>query len=106
MVLLDFSSLHPPGDPYRSLHVIGSLGAAYVDDHQNMQLLYGWGQPRGVMASEVRNEADVLLRDFAEGLATGRDFTEMIAAWEKVLIVAAAVERSIQSRQAVSLEGR
>ena len=94
MALLDFSSLHPPGDPYRSLHVIGSLGAAYVDDHQNMQLLYGWGQPRAVVASQV------------QGLATGGDFTDMIGAWENVLTVAAAVERSIQSCQAVSLEGR
>ena len=94
MALLDFSSLHPPGDPYRSLHVIGSLGAAYVDDHQNMQLLYGWGQPRAVVASQVQE------------LATGGDFTDMIGAWESVLTVAAAVESSIQSGQAVSLEGR
>ena len=92
MALLVYSSLHPPGDPYRSLHVIGSAGAAYADDQQNMQLLYKGGQPRGVMAQEI--------------LASGHDVAGMITDWDGVLHMAAAVLLSLQSRQAVSLEGR
>ncbi|MGI8977993.1 MAG: Gfo/Idh/MocA family protein [Pirellulaceae bacterium] len=92
MALLDYSSLHPPGDPYRSLHVIGSAGAAYADDQQNMQLLYKGGQARGVMAKE--------------GAASGHGFADMTADWDKALAVADAVQQSLQTRQAVSLEGR
>ena len=91
MALLVYSSLHPSGEPYRSLHVIGSAGAAYADDQQNMQLLYKGGQPRGVMAQEI--------------LASGHDVAGMITDWDGVLHVAAAVLLSLQSRQAVSLEG-
>ncbi len=94
MALLDYSSLHPPGDPYRSLHVIGSAGAAYADDQQNMQLLYKGGQPRGVMAQETV-------------VAGERDSSDMMTkVWQQVLVVANAVQRSLDSRQAVSLEGR
>ena len=92
MALLDYSSLHPPGDPYRSLHVIGSAGAAYADDQQNMQLLYKGGQPRGVIAQE--------------GMASDRDLAVVTKDWENVLAVAAAVQRSLDSRKAISLEGR
>ena len=72
-------------------HVIGSAGAAYADDQQNMQLLYKGGQARGVMAQEI--------------LASGHDVAGMITDWDGVLHVAAAVLLSLQSRQAVSLEG-
>jgi predicted dehydrogenase len=92
MALLVFSSFYPPGDPYRSLHVIGSAGAVYADDQQNMQLLYKGGQPRGVVAQET--------------VAGEQDSSDMTKDWEEVLAVAAAVQRSLDSRQAVSLEGR
>jgi predicted dehydrogenase len=91
MALLVYSSLHPPGDPYRSLHVIGSAGAAYADDQQNMQLLYKGGQARGVIA--------------AEKPAGGHDLAGIPQDWKNVLAVADAVQRSLDSRQAVSLEG-
>jgi predicted dehydrogenase len=92
MALLVYSSLHPPGDPYCSLHVIGSAGAAYADDQHNMQLLYKGGQPRGVLAQE--------------SVAEEHGPSVMTKDWEQVLAVADAVQRSLQSRQAVSLEGR
>ncbi|MFN0021982.1 MAG: hypothetical protein ACKVP0_27355 [Pirellulaceae bacterium] len=91
MALLVYSSLHPPGDPYRSFHVIGSAGAAYADDQQNMQLLYQGGQPRGVIA--------------AEKPAGGDDLRGTTQDWKNVMAVADAVQRSLDSRQSVSLEG-
>jgi predicted dehydrogenase len=92
MALMVYSSLLPPGDPYRSVHVIGSAGSAYADDQQNMQLLYKGGQPRGVIAGEKP--------------AGGQDIEGITQDWKNVLTVAAAVQRSLDSRQAVSLEGR
>ena len=91
MALLVYSSQHPPGDPYRMLHVIGSAGAAYADDQQNMQLLYKGGQARGVIAVEKP--------------AVGHDLAGIPQDWKNVLAVADAVQRSLDSRQAVSLEG-
>lgn len=38
MALIDIDA-RPVGAPYGSLHLVGSRGAAYVDDHHNMQLL-------------------------------------------------------------------
>ena len=91
MALLVYSSRLPPGAPYRSLHVIGSAGAAYADDQQNMQLLYKGGPPQGVLAEETPGRK--------------HEFVHMTQVWEHVLSVAAAVQRSLDSRQAVSLEG-
>lgn len=106
MSLIDYSSRLPAGEGYRSLHVIGSSGAAYADDHQNMQLLYRGGQPRGVQAEEGLRQGVLLVQDFIDGLAAQRDFSPTIAAWRSVLAVAEAALRSLQSRQAVPLEGR
>jgi hypothetical protein len=91
MALLVYSNRLPSGDPYRSLHVIGSAGAAYTDEQQNMQLLYKGGQARGVIA--------------AEKPAGGHDHAGITQDWKNVLAVADAVQRSLASRQAVSLEG-
>lgn len=93
MALLDFSSLHPPGDPYRMLHVIGSAGAAYADDHQNMQLLFQGGPARGVIAKEQA------------GKASEHDLAGMTQDWETVMAVAESVKRSLATGQSVSLEG-
>jgi predicted dehydrogenase len=91
MALLVYSSLHPPGDSYRMLHVIGSAGAAYADDQQIMQLLYQGGQVRGVVAQEFMTSVP--------GCAS------IPQDWANILAVADAVHRSLASRQAVSLEG-
>jgi predicted dehydrogenase len=91
MALLVYSSRLPPGDLHRSLHVIGSAGAAYVDDQQNMQLLYKGGQPRGVLAAEMPASGDAVA-----GIPQD---------WKNVLAIADAAQRSLDLRQAVSLEG-
>jgi predicted dehydrogenase len=106
MALLDYSSRLPAGEGYQSLQVIGSAGAAYANNEQNMQLLYAGGQPRGVKASENIKQMTLLLQDFLDGLAAKRDFSIATSAWQSCLAVASAVTRSLQSRQAVSVEGR
>lgn len=106
MALLDYSSRLPAGEGYQSLQVIGSAGAAYADDHQNVQLLYAGSQPRGFKAPENIKQMTLLLQDFLDGLASKRDFSIATSAWQSCLAVASAVTRSLQSRQAVSVEGR
>jgi predicted dehydrogenase len=92
MGLLVYARLLPESAPYCSLHVIGSAGAAYLDDQQNMQLLFQNGSPRGIFA--------------AEKLAADGGLVHPPQDWKPVLAVAEAVKKSLQSGQAVSLEGR
>ena len=52
MALIDYSETLPQGDGYFSLSLIGSTGAAYADDHRNMQLLYDGGHPSALNLGE------------------------------------------------------
>jgi predicted dehydrogenase len=106
MALMDYSDRLPVGDGYESLSVIGTAGAAYADDHQNMQLIYRGGRPQAVRTDESARQLAAIVQEFVDALGAGRDLTPTVAAWQTVLGVVAAVRRSIESRQAVLLEGR
>jgi predicted dehydrogenase len=106
MALIDYTDRLPPGDGYQSLSVIGSAGAAYADDHQNTQLLYRGGRPLAVRADDGVKQLAALLQEFVDDLQTGRDLSASVTAWRDVLTVADAVRRSLESRQAIPLEGR
>lgn len=103
MALIDYTERLPPGNAYRSLAVIGSVGAAYSDDHINGQLLYQGGSPRAVWAEERLQQLAAMVQDFIDALAVGREFTSDVA-WESALEVADAVRLSFETRRAVSLE--
>jgi predicted dehydrogenase len=103
MALLDHACL-PPGDGYQSLSVIGAAGAAYADDHQNVQLVYRGGRPEAIRTEEGVVALAALVQDFVDALRAGRDMPA--SAWRDVLRVRDAVGRSLASRQAIALEGR
>jgi predicted dehydrogenase len=105
MALIDHARL-PPGDGYCSLCVIGSAGAAYADDHQNIQLVYQGGHPRAVRTDEGVKALVALVQDFALGLGASRDLAASVAAWRDVLAVCDALGRSLAARRAIHLEGR
>jgi hypothetical protein len=103
MALLDFTDRLPPGDGYRSLSVIAFNGAAYADDHQNMQLVYRGGSPQAVRTEERAGQLAAIAQDFVDGLRTGRDLTTASeTAWRDVFVVADAVGQSITCGQAVA----
>src|SRR5262249_44090281 len=106
MALIEHTDRLPPGDGYQSLAVIGTAGAAYADDHQNMQLAYRGGRPQAVRTEEEAGALAALVQDFADALRAGRDLSASVPAWQGVLAVADAARRSLASRQAVPLEGR
>ena len=95
MALLDFAGRLPPGDGYQSLSVIGSAGAAYADDHQNMQLVFRGGRPQAVRAEETGRRHSALVQEFVEALQAGGDVSKHFAEWENVLKVAEAVRQSL-----------
>jgi predicted dehydrogenase len=112
MALLDQARGLPAGDRYDSLAVICSSGAAYADDHQNMQLLYRGGSPKAVRTDEGIQQWSALLQEFVDSIA-GQDSnpvmqttgSESYPAWPQVLTVNEAVQQSLRTKQAVVPEG-
>jgi predicted dehydrogenase len=103
MALIDYAACLPAGEGYQSLSVIGSAGAAYADDHQNMQLVYQGGRPRAMRADEGAVQLGAMVQEFVDALHAGHDFAASVSAWRDVLAVVEAVERSLVSRQAIAL---
>ncbi len=106
MALLDHTDRLPAGDSYTSLSVIAANGAAYVDDHQNVQLVYRGGAARALRTEERAGVLAAIAQEFIAGLRTGRDpWPDGAAEWQAVFAVAEAVQRSIAGQEAVTLEG-
>ena len=49
MALIDIATDCFGDDLYFSMHLIGSDGAIYADDHRNAQLLFGAGRPQALI---------------------------------------------------------
>jgi predicted dehydrogenase len=105
MALVDYTDRLLQGDRYDSFSLIASAGAAYADDHQNMQLIHGGGQPHAVRTDEVPELLTLLLQEFVDTVHTSHDFSAGLAAWQHVWAVANAVRSSFLSRQAIVLKG-
>jgi predicted dehydrogenase len=106
MALVDYCDHLPPGDGYQSLSLIGARGAAYADDHQNVQLAYRGGQPRAVCVDELGRRFAALVQEAVDSLAREDCLPAGVNSWRTVLAVTDAVRQSTASRQAVPLEGR
>ncbi|MBI4625236.1 MAG: Gfo/Idh/MocA family oxidoreductase [Verrucomicrobia bacterium] len=104
MATIDYADRLPPGDDYVSLTVVGSSGATYADDHQNMQLVYRGGRPQSVRTEERGRQLAAMAQGFVDDLKANRDFSPTVAAWAGALAVADSVRRSFASRQAINLE--
>ncbi|HAB10081.1 MAG TPA: hypothetical protein DCE47_00160, partial [Planctomycetaceae bacterium] len=95
--LVDVATTLPGGDDYYSLSLIGGDGSVYADDHHNMHLLYGGGQPEAVRGGESVSGLVNLLTEFASAVAEGRAADPGPAAAVGALRVAEAAERSIEA---------
>ena len=92
----------PGNDAYDALSVIAFSGAAYSDDHQNRQLLFG-----GAATAPPADEGDALaflLDEFAANVQSSVDPADSLGRWRQLAMIADAVERSAASQQAVTLE--
>jgi len=105
MALIDYTSKLPAGDGYQSLSVIGSHGAAYADDHPNRQLLFSGGSARAELADAGLLPLTQLLQSFVNRLSKDDESSNGTPWWRQVDDVARAVRQSLQTGQAVSLEG-
>ena len=105
MALIDYSNQLPDGDGYQSLSVIGSTGAAYADDHQNMQLVFRGGHAQAVRAEETSRRHAALIQEYVDGLQAGRDVSSAITDWQRVVDLANAVTQSMQTHSSCEPEG-
>ncbi|MBM3833830.1 MAG: Gfo/Idh/MocA family oxidoreductase [Verrucomicrobia bacterium] len=73
MALIDYAETLPKDDGYFSLSLIGSKGAAYADDHHNMQLLFTGGPP--VALKTLQGDLHLLaqLQEFVEAVEQRRE---------------------------------
>jgi predicted dehydrogenase len=103
MALIDCATSLAQGDDYYSLSVIGSTGAAYADDHHNMQLVYGGGHPRAIRTSQGDKALLATLQEFIDASTQGRPPLSGAAEWARAGALLTAVEQSLLSGEAVSV---
>ena len=72
MAICGIATALPLGSGYYSLALIGSLGAAYADDHHNVQLVYRGGRPQAVVSDQRAAAVRAQLDEFASAVADGR----------------------------------
>lgn len=104
MALVDYVEGLPTRAGYQFLSLIGSSGAAYADDHQNTQLVFGAGrQPQAAIVDEGSTALAPLVQFFVSGLIHGQHFDASLASWRAVLATADVATQSLTSGQAIRL---
>jgi hypothetical protein len=105
MALLDYARRLPGGEGYDSLSLIGSSGAAYADDHQNMQLAYGGGRPLALRTEQRDGQLAVMAQRFVDAVRSGSAGAEPEGrVWPDVMRIAEALRGSLASGDSVFLE--
>ena len=105
MVLIDEARTLPRGDAYFSLSVIGSMGAAYADDHHNMNLLYRGGAPAALNANHGDLHVLSQLEEFTRAITEAREPVIGGADGRAAIEVAIAAAESMQSGRSAVLSG-
>ena len=106
MALIDYTNRLPAGDGYQSFSVIGSAGAAYADDHQNMQLVFRGGHAQAVRAEETGRRHAAAVQEQIDSLQAGHGVAVSVTEWQNVLKVAEAVRRTISSSEPAGVSSR
>lgn len=102
MALIDFAAL-PGGSDYFALSMIGSAGAAYADDHHNMQLQFGREFPSAVKTSQGHAHLAAKLKQFVDFVTQSRAPAIGAADARAAAQVTEAVAKSIGSGRAARL---
>jgi predicted dehydrogenase len=104
MALIDRADRLRSSDGYQALSLIGSTGAAYADDHQNMQLMFERaGHPRAVLVDDSKLYMVALVQTFVSDVQAARDLSASLSTWRGVQTIEDAARRSIASRQAIRM---
>ena len=101
MAMIDIAGSLPAGDGYFSLSMIGGTGAAYADDHHNMNLLYSGGQPNALHTNQGRADLTGQLQEFVDAIGEQREAAVTLADSSRAAAVAAQVIESAQTKQVI-----
>ena len=105
MAMLDLSDRLPEGENYFSLSVLGSSGSAIADDHHNQQLIFAGGNPAAVRTDHAPLHRLEMLQDFVESIVDQRDTSDSVESLRNCERIVAAIQSSLDTRQAVETEG-
>ena len=105
MALIDEARTLPDGDGYLSLSLIGSTGAVYADDHHNRNLVFQGGDPSAIDTGQGSAALIAQLEEFVAAIEEGRDPASSGAENRTALQVAEAAVTSLQSQNALRLNG-
>ena len=105
MALIDEARTLPYGDGYLSLSLIGSTGAAYADDHHNRNLVFQGGDPSAIDTGQGSAALAAQLEEFVSAVEDGREPAASGTENRTALQVAEAAVTSLQSQQALRLNG-
>jgi predicted dehydrogenase len=103
MALIDFASSLPPGDSYFSISAIGSSGAAYADDHHDMQLLFAGERPHALRTGQCDLSVLAELQEFVNCVLENREPSVTGADGVRVLEVAEVVAKVQRSGRAIRM---
>ena len=101
MAMIDVAASLPSGGDYFSLTMIGGTGAAYADDHHNMNLLYSGGQPNAIRANQGQADLVGQLQEFVDAVSEQRAPSVTVTDTTRAASVADQVLESAKSRQVI-----
>ncbi|MDP6893041.1 MAG: Gfo/Idh/MocA family oxidoreductase [Verrucomicrobiota bacterium] len=104
MAIIDLSASLPSGGDYYSLTMIGGTGAAYADDHHNMNLLYSGGQPNAIRTNQGHIELVQQLQEFVDVIDGKREQSISLADTFRAVQVVEQVLESANSCEVVKRE--
>ena len=104
MALIDVTIV-PNATPYYSLSLIGSTGAAYADDHHNMQLLYQAEKPTSLLTSQGSLHHLAQLQEFVDAVNENRQPAISGGDGLLALQIAETVTASMNQSRAAHLSG-
>ena len=100
MALIDCTNqLTSSSCPYYSLSMIGSTGAAYADDHYNMNLLFRDGNPTALNVGQGHDYVRLQLQEFINAIQDDREPLTTGEDGRRAMAVAQAAARSLASHR-------
>ena len=101
MAMIDIACSLPAGGDYFSLSIIGATGAAYADDHHNMNLLYAGDQPKALRTSEGRADLAGQLQEFVDAIHEQRQATVILKDATRAIAVTEQIIESANSNHVI-----
>lgn len=101
MAMIDIAGSLPSGSDYFSMTMIGGTGAAYADDHHNMNLLYNGGHPNALRTSQGKAYLIRELQEFVDAIIEKRKPSVTPADTAMAVEVVKRIVDSAESRQVI-----